>query len=297
MGKLINFSEWGTEKEMKKIISNYMKENCFYDKEHEEFIISENLQLQEILGLEKINKRRLFDEFMHFLLKKSPEQKTLYQNQKDIFPSDSQEKNNKMSYPTLKNTQSFQDDLFDEEIKIRKKKGLVQTKSTNLQQNENLIFEENNLIKKNKHFHSQEKPKDVGKDFFDWQPTKSLHKEILKKQSDRVKGPPIMIEEENINEYEKLVTKQVKMDPKALEKNSQTFKFGGNFDNETGQSFFKSKKGIFGNFTLLSDKTEDLPFRKTMNWLVKTETSLYVSSINSQIALERLWPKEAELLF
>jgi len=32
-----------------------------------------------------------------------------------------------------------------------------------------------------------------------------------------VKGPPIMIEEENINEYEKLVTKQVKMDPKALE--------------------------------------------------------------------------------
>lgn len=47
----------------------------------------------------------------------------------------------------------------------------------------------------------------------------------------------------------------------------------------------------------LINRVDKMPFRRSMNWFVKTDSSLAVSSINSQTARERFWPKEANQLF
>lgn len=44
-------------------------------------------------------------------------------------------------------------------------------------------------------------------------------------------------------------------------------------------------------------KVDKMPFRRNMAWFVRTDTALAVSSINSQAARERFWPKGAEMLF
>jgi len=59
----------------------------------------------------------------------------------------------------------------------------------------------------------------------------------------------------------------------------------------------KTNQGAYEYSVSIPNRIERISFRKPMSWLVKTEASLSVSSINSQILLERLWPKGAQSFF
>ena len=84
-------------------------------------------QLQEILGLEKIPKKNFFNEFIHFLLKKSPDKKGL-QERTQRKDSIYEEEAKMFSRKKILETQSsendpFSDELRNDDIKIRKKPG------------------------------------------------------------------------------------------------------------------------------------------------------------------------------